>query len=49
MLEHLMKNNPWEELGEIPEGPSLLWRDPTLEQGRSVGSPPPEEGAAETM
>lgn len=37
-------------VGEIPEGSCLLWRDPTLEQGKGVRSPPPEEeGAAETM
>lgn len=36
-------------VGEIPVGPSLLWRDPSLEQAKRVRSPPPEEeGAAET-
>lgn len=37
-------------VGEILGGPTFLWRDPTLEQGKCVRSPPPEEeGAAETM
>ena len=44
-LEQFVKNcSPWEGLTTVCRG-----RDPTLEQGKSVRSPPPEEeGAAET-